>query len=196
MNTPLFDTLNEVAGLLDERGVEWVLVGGLAISVYVEPRFTRDIAIAISVSDDDEAERFVREWQSAGFAVPTVVEQDAVGRLATARSHRPGDEHGVVVDLLFASSGIEPEIVDESRKVTIVPNLTVPVARPGHLFALKVLAADEEQRPQDEADLANLREILDAEEERVARRAVECIVERGFARGRNLSARLEERLAG
>ena len=42
--------------LLKQEGVEGCLVGGLAVSVYCDPRFTRDVDLAIAVDNDARAE--------------------------------------------------------------------------------------------------------------------------------------------
>jgi hypothetical protein len=60
------------------------------------------------------------------------------------------------VDLLFASSGIETEIVREAEWLEVLPGLTMPVARTGHLVALKLLSVNEIDRPQDVIDLRAL----------------------------------------
>jgi hypothetical protein len=96
-----------------------------------------------------------------------------------------GDD-GVVVDLLFASSGIEPEIVAAAETVEVVPGLSMPIATTGHLIALKLLARDDQTRPQDRADLRALRSAATAADLAVAREAVGLITERGFNRGRDL----------
>jgi hypothetical protein len=70
--------------------------------------------------------------------------------------------HGGVVDLLFASSGIEPEIAAAADALDVVPGLAVPTARMGHLIALKVLARDDRTRPQDRVDLPALLQRADA----------------------------------
>jgi len=46
---------------------------------------------------------------------------------------------GIIVDLLFASSGIEPEITAAAEVLTVARGLRMPVARTGHLIALKLL---------------------------------------------------------
>ena len=53
-----------------------------------------------------------------------------------------------VIHLLFASSGIEPEVVAEAEPIELLPNLTIGVARTGHLIALKVLSRDDVRRPR------------------------------------------------
>jgi hypothetical protein len=67
-------------------------------------------------------------------------------------SLRGEDEEGIVLDLLFASSGIEPEIVMASEVLEILPGLELPVARTSHLIALKVLSRDDVRRPTDLAE--------------------------------------------
>jgi len=52
-----------------------------------------------------------------------------------------------VIDLLFASSGIEPEVVADAEPIELLPDLTMGVARTGHLLALKVLSRDDVSRP-------------------------------------------------
>ena len=174
-----------------ERG--HALVGGLAVSVRTEPRFTRDADVAVSVTDDSQAEALVRELQVLGYGVATIVEQEATHRLATVRLIPPGErERGVVVDLLFASSGIEPEIVASAQIVEVMPGLSVPVARAGHLIALKILARDDERRPQDHSDLVALQARADEATWDLARGALRLVTERGFNRGRDLLSALDQ----
>lgn len=101
---------------LDDFNLQWALVGGLAVSVWTEPRFTRDIDLVVAVTGDRDAEQAVHTLQRRGYRVQALVEQEAAGRLATARLVPRGeDEAGIVLDVLFASSGIEQEIVGRPR---------------------------------------------------------------------------------
>lgn len=185
--------LRAIARELDRARIAWALVGGLAVSARAEPRFTRDLDLVVAVPDDREAEALIRRLLASGYRVLATLEQEAKGRLATVRLASPGEEAGgVVVDLLFASSGIEPEIAANAEVLEVLPGLTVPVARAGDLLALKVLAVSLD-RPQDEADiLALLRDATPAVLEG-ARAAAALIVERGFHRGRDLPGDLARR---
>ena len=103
--------LAEVSSRLSRAEVRFALVGGLAVSARSEPRFTRDVDVAVAVPGDPAAEQLVRSLVKAGFSVLAVVEQEATGRMATVRLLPPGEtEEGVVVELLFASSGVEQTI--------------------------------------------------------------------------------------
>jgi hypothetical protein len=175
--------------------LRWALVGGLAVSVRARPRTTEDLDVAIAVSGDREAEKVAFSLRNLGYQyLPEhALEQKDVGRLATVRffSQRP-EGREVVVDLLFASSGIEPEIVAAAEPVEVLPGLVVPVARTGHLVALKVLAG----RELDVRDARWLWEAADEGERQLARDSLLLITERRFNRGKDLLAELGRLLAG
>ena len=118
------------------------------------------------------------------------IEQTGAARLSTIRLVRP-EEPGVFVDLLFASSGIEPEIVETAEPLRVL-GAEVKVATVGHLIATKILARDDRKRPRDKQDLANLIGNAGEADLEQARCALDLIEERGFNRGRVLA----EELAG
>lgn len=177
---------------LGKLGVPHALVGGLAVSARAEPRLTRDADLAISVEDDAAAEAVVHALGSLGYAAVAVVEQAATGRLATARLVPPEAGSGLVVDLLFASCGIEREIVQCAERIAVLPDLVVPVATTGHLVAMKLLARDDRHRPNDADDLRALAAVAEDDDWTDAASAVALIAERGCARGRDLRAALLE----
>jgi predicted nucleotidyltransferase len=190
--TRLESALRALAGELSrlQRGI--ALVGGLAVSARAEPRLTRDVDLAVAVVDDADAETLIRQLAAAGYSAVAVVEQETVKRLASVRLATAAEgSSGIVADVLFASSGIEPEVVAAAEPVEVFPDLVVPVARVGHLVALKLLARDDRTRPQDVIDLHALFTVLDESDLERARQAVHAIEARGFARGRDLVRALE-----
>ena len=175
---------------LAARNVRFALIGGLAVSARTEPRFTRDLDLAVAVNDDAGAEAVVRGLIEIGYTPMTVLEQTATHRLATVRMLPPAEEApGPVVDLLFASSGIEPEIVGAATPLEVFPAVILPVATVGHLIAMKSLSRSE-RRPQDTLDLFGLLALATPEDLAMAREAVLLIQQRGFNRGRDLEAEL------
>ena len=183
----LISAAADVLVLLKQEGVEGCLVGGLAVSVYCDPRFTRDVDLAIAVDNDERAELLMQSLVKRGFQIAAVVEQEAVERLAMTRLL---NADGTSIDLLVASSGVEAEIVKDAQRLEVVQGTVLPVARIGHLIALKLLSVSP-GRETDHQDLRNLADIADADEWARSTRAVELIEERGYARGRNLSADLK-----
>lgn len=175
------------------------LVGGLAVSARTEPRFTRDVDVAVAVQDDTDAEQLIHTLQERGYRAFGLVEQAATSRLAAIRLEKAveaNDQGGDVVDLLFASSGIEREIAAAADLLDILPGVRLPVATTGHLIALKVLSRDDERRPLDRADLLALFEVATDADLAAARAALSLIEERGFARGKSLLTELERLAKG
>lgn len=180
--------LRRIAMDLPDLGRDFALVGGFGVSARAEPRTTRDVDLAVVSRDDQDAEHLAFELSKRGYSIGTAVEQVAVGRLATVRLAAPS---GAVVDLLFASSGIEHEIVQAAEQIAIVRGLTLPVASVGHLIALKVLSRDDRSRPQDRVDLAALLSVASDADLATARAALALVEQRGFSRGKQLQDELE-----
>jgi predicted nucleotidyltransferase len=189
--TTLEAALRQICRDLNDAHVSFAVVGGLAVSARTEPRFTRDADIAVAVASDAEAEDLIRRLRALGYSIEALVEQDAVGRLATARLRQSREAASPVTDLLFASSGIEREIVAEADAIELLPQLHIRVATTAHLIALKVLARDDTTRPQDVGDLRALIAVASPAEITRARAALALIATRGYHRGRDLSAELE-----
>lgn len=187
--TGLEASLRRAVADLEGEGARFALVGGLAVSARTGPRFTRDVDLVVAVPGDPEAEALVAALRERGYLPLATVEQESADRLAQARLRPPGgSEEGAVIDLLFASSGIEAEIVDAAEFLVVLPGLGLPVASTGHLIALKVLARDDRTRPQDGIDLAALLHGASTTDLELAAAALALIEARGFARGRDLAA--------
>lgn len=181
--SPLQRALTRLSADLDALGLRWAVVGGFAVSARSEPRTTRDIDVAVSIADDAQAEEVVRRLVGRSYRIDRQMEHTETARLATIRLLTPGElPGGIVVDLLFASSGIESEVVAAAERIEILPDLWTPVARTAHLLALKVLAG----RTRDKVDVEHLLEVATTDDLREARRSLVLITERDFHRGKDL----------
>jgi hypothetical protein len=69
----LLTELRRVTSDLHQSGVNWCLVGGLGISVYVEPRTTKDIDVAISVSGEDQSNSLKDFLLARGYTNPQLL---------------------------------------------------------------------------------------------------------------------------
>jgi hypothetical protein len=176
-----------IAAVPPDRRV--ALVGGLAVSVRAEPRFTRDIDLAISAESDAQAEQIVFALQQRGFRVAAAIENTHAHRLSTIRLRQA--PNAPFIDLLFSACGIEREIVDAAVPMSVLGSL-VPVARTGHLIAMKLISRDAVRRPRDDQDLVELGRVAEPADWAIAAEAVTLIEQRGFARKRDLVAALAE----
>lgn len=188
--TDLAEQLGAASRLLGEAGFDYAVVGGLAVSARTEPRFTRDVDLAVSVSDDASAERLIRHAAQRGYQAFSLVEHDVARRIATVRLRSQSG----ILDLLFASSGIEAETVQEAEGMELLPGIRASVARVPHLMALKLLARDDRTRPQDIVDLVRLNEVATATDRARVRELVELIERRGYHRNRPLREQLDDLL--
>ena len=181
--TQLQRALVQIAADLTEIGSPFALIGGLAVSLRAEPRMTRDVDLALAVEDDAGAEAVIRGLLGRGYRVVQQLEQDRTGRLSSVRVKPAGERrYGIVVDLLFASSGIEREVVAAAERLEVLPGLHLPVATSAHLVALKLLAG----RRLDRVDVETLLPAIDAAGHEMIRTSLDTITARGFSRGKDL----------
>lgn len=182
--------LADIARRLRDLGKPFALVGGLAVSVRSEVRFTRDVDLALAVVDDAEVDALVRDLSSAGYRPIALVQHEKLNRLATVRLESPT---GLLVDLLTASCGIEREVVHRATVVAFEGAGDILVASVEDLLAMKVLAVTP-RRLQDRMDGVNLVLTNPAMDVGAVREALRLIAERGFDRDQDLDAKLDDLL--
>jgi len=162
-------------------GARWALVGGFAVILRAESRSTRDLDVVLAVSGEREAENIVRSLRLRGYRDHPKggMIEGKDGRLATVRLVSPSleeDGTGSEVDLLIACTGVEAEVVAAATPIELLPGVVIPVARAGHLVALKVLAG----RLKDVEHLQVLIRGMGTDDLRIARETVDLIERRGF----------------
>jgi hypothetical protein len=74
------EVLRDVVARLERAGIAYMLTGSVAMSVYAEPRMTRDIDIVVELAADDDAQRVV-----ALFSPDYYVSDEAVRAAISAR---------------------------------------------------------------------------------------------------------------
>ena len=170
--------------MLTNLGVRFAVVGGIAVSFQAIERLTKDLDLAVAVEDDSVAQVIVHEFSQLGYLIDDVFEHEVTRRMATVRMISPG-ENPMYVDFLFATSGIENEIVDTSEEGHLFSNINARVARVPSLIALKVLSA-RESRMRDIVDLQSLFEVASPQDIAEARQLLDLITERGYNRSKDL----------
>jgi hypothetical protein len=178
---------------LTGAGVNFAVVGGLAIGARVQLRYTQDVDLVVAVDDQAHAEAVGGYLIRYGYRPMMELDHTSTGRLATLRllsPHLPPDTDPTdapLVDVLFASCGIEAEVVAAAEPAPVFPDLTLPIARIPHLIAMK-LVSESDQRLQDRIDLQSLcAAATDADFAEVVP-LLDLIVQRGFAREKDLHA--------
>ncbi|HLF82998.1 MAG TPA: hypothetical protein VI837_02360 [Blastocatellia bacterium] len=150
----LYDEFKAIVSALSEQAIDYAVCGGLAVSVYSEPRATVDIDLLIRPDDLERARIAV---QVLGYTITALPMTFAHGAIEIRRYSKLDPEAGDVLtlDLLL----VTPEIVDvwDSRcEIESEHGPLCLVSRRG-LIALKSLRAS----GQDLDDIERLKEGLD-----------------------------------
>lgn len=154
-----FDKFLEVLRALAHEGVDYVLVGGVALGVHGIARATEDIDLFIR-ADEQNVERLKRALRSVWDDpdIGGITAGDLAGEYPTIRYGPPGE--GFVIDLLARLDSAFTFEDLESQTVTI-EGVPVRVATPTTLYRMKRGTL----RPIDRADAAALREKFGIAEE-------------------------------
>lgn len=191
MPSLLATILKGAANDLVEAGVPFAVVDGLAVGAQAVLRHTQDVDLAVAVADDPHAEQVGGFLIRRGYRPITELDQQAVGRLATLRLLSPrlpaniDPSDAPLLDLIFSSCGIEPEVAAAAQHLKVLPGLTLPTARIPHLIAMKVLS-ESDIRLQDRLDLQALIAAATDDDLDQVPRLLDLITDRGYARGKNL----------
>lgn len=145
----LFDELIGLTAALDEAGVEYALVGGLAVAVWGAPRATRDIDLLVrpeAVGDALDA----AATRGLDIRAPPMTFRDG---MRLERVSRAEGTELLTVDFILVDENLESAWRSRERLKAGAADLCV-ISREA-LIAMKALAA----RPQDIADIERLKEL-------------------------------------
>jgi predicted nucleotidyltransferase len=148
----LIESLRELCSFLENSGIEYMLVGGLAVGIWGAPRATVDIDFLVSMKTDDHniLKKKLKESEKFIFIYDEPMTFARISFLrATLKSNKD-----IAIDILFADDDFKNEAL--RRKETIeVAGFSVNVTTPEDLVILKLLSG----REQDKLDAKKILEI-------------------------------------
>ncbi|MCI5064569.1 nucleotidyltransferase [bacterium] len=148
--------------VFEEHSVQYALIGGYAVGVYAEPRFTKDLDLII-VPSKKNAQAVLAALTEFGAPVSNL----SVKELSTPGLLYVFGISPVRVDILNRIEGANiREIVRRARTISL-SGVAIRVVTIEDLIALKKLAG----RPQDKADIKKLKE-YQKQQEADSRKAV------------------------
>jgi hypothetical protein len=143
------ELLGDLVRVLDRVGAPWMLIGGLAVGAWTEPRGTKDCDLAIAIPED--VEQLAGALSEIGLVVfAGDLERAREGGAVRLRAERAAGPP-LVVDLLCAGTAFETEALQRRTTATVL-GVTLPVVSADHLLVYKLIAG----RPQDLADIDKL----------------------------------------
>jgi len=140
--------LIESAAILESAGIPYIVIGGQAVLLYGEPRFTRDIDITLGI-DTDQLAKVKFAFEKSGF-VPRPLDIDRFVR-ETSVFPLEHTESGIRMDLIFSFSPFEQNAIQRAHFVEI-DGFKVAFASIEDLIVLKIFAG----RPLDLDDVAKI----------------------------------------
>lgn len=156
----LIKSLKELSSFLEDQGIEYMLVGGLAVGIWGEPRATVDIDFLVAFGLDDFDTLKYKLIESSRFVFihdkPMVFGKITFLR-ATIKSNTD-----ISVDFLFADDDFKNEAL-KRREAVQIADFSVNIITPEDLIILKLLSGREQDRLDAEKIIKIQKEYLDME---------------------------------
>ena len=147
MSSPTTAAL-EVGEFLSRHNIPYVVIGGLAVQFWGEPRMTQDADLTIQSSVDSGV-------QPIAELLTTHFESRVADPVAFARQSRMiliRTPSGIEVDVSLALPGYEDELFARAITIEIAPGKSIQVCSPEDLIIHKAIAG----RPRDEYDISGV----------------------------------------
>jgi hypothetical protein len=142
---PLEQTLADIADFLNLQGVPFAVIGGIAVAVRGESRFTADVDIVLGIDLEQSLALLAAVRESPFRPLFSDVEEIVQASFLLPLRHQ---ESGIKVDLAIGVTGFEQQMIARSTPVQLADRL-VPIVSAEDLILMKLLAS----RPRDIADI-------------------------------------------
>jgi predicted nucleotidyltransferase len=151
-DNPLVQSLKELCLFLNSTGIEYMLVGGLAVGIWSEPRATVDIDFLVSFKTDDFEILRQRLKESDRFAF--IHDRPKIfGKISFLRATLKSNTD-ISVDFLFADDDFKKRALEKKETIQVA-DFSVNIVTPEDLIILKLLS----YREQDKLDAKKIFEI-------------------------------------
>lgn len=140
----MFQTAADIQRRLRALDIPSVVIGGLAVAIWGEPRLTRDIDLKIALDRDDThrlLDALPAEWRPLADDPAQAFDQFGVLFLLTPK--------GLRFDLLLAENPFDLEAIERGRVVAVGPGAELVACTPEDLIIYKLVST----RPQDHEDV-------------------------------------------
>ena len=143
----LIESVLDLQKRLDEAGIPSVLIGGLAVSAWGEPRGTRDVDLKVLLKRED-AQRLL-DLLGADFVPLHADPLQAIRRNGVLFVH---NQLGVRIDLLLADTDFDEAAIRRGRSIELDPGRVARACSPEDFIVYKLLAP----RGRDYDDLVSV----------------------------------------
>jgi len=136
--------LGVISGFLEDKGFRYAVIGGVALVAYGLPRTTVDLDLVV---ESEAQEDLIQFLEASGYRT--------LHRSSGYSNHSHPKSDWGSVDLVYVSGTTSQELFDATRLAAGPGGKTMPLPKPEHLAALKVLAMknDPSRTFQEMADI-------------------------------------------
>ncbi len=152
---PIIKALADITSLLDSLEIPYMVFGGIANSLYGNPRQTFDIDIKFFLKSEKELKPFIEHLSKAGKIIPANPEA-----FIKDTNVIPVDIHDVRIDLVFAELPFEKEAIQRSKIMTFF-DVNIKTCTPEDLVIQKVISTREKDLADINYIIENMRNELD-----------------------------------
>lgn len=142
------DVLKDLLLWFKKSSGEFLIIGGIAVSLLTRPRTTQDIDV-LSVLEESQWKAFLKKGRRFGFEarIPDVLSFAQENRVLLLRHTKSG----VNIDISFGYLPFEKESIKQ-KTIHKVGHLQIPLPTPENLIIMKMVA----HRPQDMIDVRTI----------------------------------------
>ena len=141
------EQITRLLDLLDEAGVEFAVIGGLAVNAWLEPRFTADVDVTVH-APPATMDRLKVVLASHGYRVTR--EHGAAQPSGPDFVRFVSDAAGITLEVQASKTAFQREVLRRAGAAG-----TPRIATPEDLIVLKLIA----NRPKDRIDLLGLMQL-------------------------------------
>lgn len=155
MQNPVIRALMEIIDALDQREIDYALMGGLAVRAHAIPRPTNDVDLTV-VCSTERFQDLLRDLGSDCVQVPEIYLTGWLDRVAEMpmvklKTHLD-PEHAVDLDIFLCETEFQQSLMSRRIPVEMDPQRGVWIVTPEDLILLKLIA----NRPRDLIDVAEV----------------------------------------
>ena len=133
----LIEALTKITRWMEQMKIPYMVFGGIANSIYGNPRQTFDVDIKFSLKSKDEMESFLEELEFIAKIIP-----DNPPQFVEETNVIPVDIDNVRVDLVVAELPFEKEAIQRSQYIRF-SNTKIRVCQPEDLIIQKAVSTRE-----------------------------------------------------
>jgi hypothetical protein len=154
----LFASVTQLQALLDSHGIGSIVIGGIAVAAWGEPRLTRDVDLKV-LSGRNEASTLI-EILLPKYQILSEQPEAAIRKQALLFIR---DRDGTRLDLLIADTPYDIHAVRRGTVVEISPGIRIRVCSPEDLIIYKLISTRQRDYEDARSVINRQQEILDDE---------------------------------